>query len=296
VPSRRGLGLLAGLGAAAIWGGMYVVSKYVLDHVPPFTLVWLRLAIGAVALAAVALVVRSGARAPERERTIGARGLAFMALLGAVGMFGSMNAQFLGTKLSTAANGALITSATPAFMVLFARPILGERLTAWRVVGLLAATAGVVVTIVLDPSFRGLGGGRLGNALLVAAALTWALYSVLAGLAARSRPALVTTLYATAFGALFTLPLVDLGFEPPPALAWLGVLYLGVVSTAVAFYLWNRSIQLLGAGLPAVLFFAQPVVGGALGALLLGERLGAGFFLGGALIVAGVLVTALKSP
>ena len=37
-------------------------------------------------------------------------------------------------------------------------------------------------------------------------------------------------------------------------------------------------------------------VGGALGVLLLGERLGAGFFLGGALIVAGVLVTALKSP
>jgi drug/metabolite transporter (DMT)-like permease len=115
---------------------------------------------------------------------------------------------------------------------------------------------------------------------------------VLAGRAARRHSALLTTLYATGFGALFTLPLVDLDFPPPPAPVWLGVLYLGVVSTAVAFYLWKRSIQLLGAGLPAVLFFAQPIVGGALGALLLGERLGPGFFVGGGLIVIGVLVTA----
>ena len=57
---------------------------------------------------------------------------------------------------------------------------------------------------------------------------------------------------------------------------------------------WNKSIALLGAGLPAVLFFAQPIVGGLLGALLLRERLGAGFFLGGALILAAVAVTAAE--
>ena len=79
-----------------------------------------------------------------------------------------------------------------------------------------------------------------------------------------------------------------------PPLAWAGIAT-GVVSTAAAFYLWNKSILLLGAGLPAVLFFAQPVVGGLLGALLLGETLGAGFFVGGALIVAGVLITARES-
>jgi drug/metabolite transporter (DMT)-like permease len=289
-------GTLAGLGAAAIWGGMYVVSKYVLDVVPAFGLVWLRLAIGTAALSVVA--VATGA--PKVHRS----DLGTMALLGAVGMLVSMNAQFLGTRLSTAANGALITSATPAFLVLFAWPLLGEPLTRWRVAGLAVATIGVVVTIVLDPSFEwsfgsaqgGLGGAFLGNALLVVAAVTWALYSVLAGAAARRYPVLVTTLYATAFGALFTLPAAaELDVAAVPPLAWAGIAYLGVVSTAVAFYLWNKSILILGAGLPAVLFFAQPVVGGLLGALLLGETLGAGFFVGGALIVAGVLITARES-
>jgi drug/metabolite transporter (DMT)-like permease len=227
-----------------------------------------------------------------------------MALLGAVGMLVSMNAQFLGTKLSTAANGALITSATPAFLVLFAWPLLGEPLTRRRVAGLAVATIGVVATIVLDPSFEGSfgsaqdgpSGAFLGNTLLVVAAVTWALYSALAGAVARRYPVLVTTLYATGFGALFTLPAaagLDVAAVPP--LVWAGVVYLGVVSTAIAFYLWNKSILLLGAALPAVLFFAQPVVGGLLGALLLGETVGPGFFIGGALIAAGVLITARES-
>ena len=286
--------MLAGLGAAAIWGGMYVVSKYVLETVPAFGLVWLRLTIGWVALGLVALATR----APLPAR----RDLPLMALLGAIGMLISMNAQFLGTKLSTAANGALITAATPAFLVLFARTLLGERLTRWRVGGLVLATAGVLATVALDPA-AGLGvsladgvgaswsGVFLGNALLVVAAVTWALYSALAAVAARRYPVLVVTLWATGFGALFTLPAAaELQSVELSVPVWLGVLYLGVVATAGAFYLWNKSIQLLGSGLPAVLFFAQPVVGGLLGALFLGESLGPGFFLGGALIAAGVLV------
>ena len=279
-PRVRLAGVAAGLGAAAIWGGMYVVSKSVLELVPAFGLVWLRLTIGAVTLAVLAVATR----APLVAR----RDLPLMALLGAVGMLGSMNAQFLGTKLSTAANGALITSATPAFLVLFAWPLLGERLTRWRVGGLALATVGVIVTVGLDAQ---LDTALLGNALLVVAALTWALYSALAGVAARRYPVLVVTLYATGFGALFTLPAAgELALGELSATTWLGVLYLGVVATAGAFYLWNKSIQLLGAGLPAVLFFAQPIVGGLLGAVLLGETLGPGFFLGGALIAAGVLV------
>lgn len=285
------LGLAAGLGAAAIWGGMYVVTKYVLAYVPPLTLVLMREAIGAAALFAVV-----GA---TRTRLVERRDLPFVGLLGFVGLFVSIVAQYVGTDLSNAANGALITSATPAFMVLFARPILGERLTAARLVGLVVATVGVGLTVLVggegDPT-----AGRnpaLGNLLLLVAALTWALYSTLGRVAAARYPVVVTTAYATAIGALFTALCVpfELAATPvgsPPALAWLGVLYLGVVSTAGAFYLWNKSIALLGAGLPALLFFAQPVVGGLLGALLLGERLTTGFWLGAVLIAAGVLVTA----
>ena len=295
---RRAAGIAAALGAAAIWGGMYVVSKYVLDYVPPVTLVLLRLVIGTATLAAIA----AATHAPGVRR----RDLPLMALLGLVGLCVSMIAQFAGTRFSTAANGSLITSATPAFILLFAWPLLAERPTPPRVLGLALATAGVAVTILLDPSAQqppeSAGGSMLvGNLLLVVAAVTWALYSVLTGLAGRTYPALVTTGYATFFGGLFTAFLVpgELAAHPIgplPVLVWPGILYLGVVSTAGAFYLWNTSIALLGTALPSILFFAQPVVGGLLGALLLGERLGLPFLLGGALIALAVLVTARDAP
>jgi drug/metabolite transporter (DMT)-like permease len=73
----------------------------------------------------------------------------------------------------------------------------------------------------------------------------------------------------------------------------LGILYLGLISTALAMYLWNRSLALLEAGLVSLLFFAQPVVGVSLSALLLGESPGPGFWIGSALIGAGLILAAL---
>ncbi|MER3443599.1 MAG: EamA/RhaT family transporter, partial [Meiothermus sp.] len=65
-----------------------------------------------------------------------------------------------------------------------------------------------------------------------------------------------------------------------------GVLYLGVVSTAVAFTFWVYAVARAGSVLSGIAFFAQPAVGALLGWALLGESLGLGFALGAALLVA----------
>jgi drug/metabolite transporter (DMT)-like permease len=72
-----------------------------------------------------------------------------------------------------------------------------------------------------------------------------------------------------------------------------GVLFLGIVSTAIAVYLWTKAFELLEASAASLLFFAQPIVGSLLSAWLLHEPLGVQFFLGGALILAGVLLVSL---
>ncbi|MDA8218062.1 MAG: DMT family transporter [Dehalococcoidales bacterium] len=92
------------------------------------------------------------------------------------------------------------------------------------------------------------------------------------------------------------LALTGSALAPLPLPAVLGVLYLGAVSTAGAFYLWNKGMALLESDVAAVFFFAQPVVGAFLGWLLLHERLGPSFFLGGALIFAGVAAVSLALP
>ncbi len=166
------LGVLAGLAAAAIWGGMYVVSKVVLDVVPPFSLLSVRLLLGIIVLGAIWLV-RPKSRGGGSPRLISA-GLG----VGALGFGLSLGLQFIGTKLSNASNAALVTSASPAFMVGFAIWLLGERITPRRLAALVLATLGVVV--VIDPTTARLDGSAFwGNLALLGAALTWGLFSVL---------------------------------------------------------------------------------------------------------------------
>ncbi|HLA06077.1 MAG TPA: DMT family transporter, partial [Anaerolineales bacterium] len=99
------IGVLYGLSAASIWGGMYVVSKVVLEIIPPFALVLLRLILGILTLAII-LAFRGWFKITKSQ-------VLQIICVGFVGYGVSLNLQFLGTKLSTAANGSLVTSATP---------------------------------------------------------------------------------------------------------------------------------------------------------------------------------------
>ena len=274
--------------AAGIWGGMYVVSKYVLDYVPPLTLVVFRFIVAVAVLGAIFKV--KGYPAVARPD------LKIMAWLGFIGYTVSISAQFAGTWLSSAHMGAVITSASPAFIVLFGILLLKEKITLAKMLSLLVASAGVAVVI-------GIGSGDLtqgslvGNLFLVLAAVSWALYSVLGKIATQKYSSLTVTLYAAIFGVVFTLPLALWELTKLPAapfanhLVWLGILYLGVVSTAGAFYFWNRGFELMDASSAAVFFFVQPVLGSILGWLVLQEVLEKNFFIGGAMILVGVAIT-----
>jgi drug/metabolite transporter (DMT)-like permease len=286
---RRLAGALSGLTAASIWGGMYVVSDAVLDVVPPATLVLMRYVIALPILwMAVRLSHTRGIQRPDWPK---------LALAAFVGFGVSLLAQFAGTRLSTAAAGALITSATPAFIVLFAWWILHERAAGRQWLGLGIATIGVLIVSLLDEQqvTEAATNPLLGNLLLIVAAVSWALYSVLVKLNSQKYTALAITLAVTAFGIPIVAPVAALELQTQtigvltlPVL--LGILYIGIGSTAIAFFLWNKSFELLDAATASLFFFAQPVVGTLLAAIFRGEQLGWSFFAGGALILLGALL------
>ena len=70
-----------------------------------------------------------------------------------------------------------------------------------------------------------------------------------------------------------------------------GILFLGIISTGLAIYLWNNAFALLDAGLASLTFFAQPVVGVLLSAFLLKEQITSLFLLGGVLIAIALLIS-----
>jgi drug/metabolite transporter (DMT)-like permease len=281
-------GLFAGLVAASIWGGMYVVSKVVLEVIPPFALLTIRYIMGAAVLAGV-IYFRKSKTAITKEFFWKS------ALVGFVGYGISLGFQFVGTKLSTASNGSLVTCATPAFVLLFAPFLLGERTTTRGIIALIISTLGVVA--VIDPRNAELSPTLFwGNMSLLAAALTWALYSVLVRKVSKSGD-LLTSSAIMLLGGLPSSLLFGMwevqtqGIGEITTSIILGLLFLGIISTAIAMFLWNYAFAELPAAVASLTFFAQPVVGTLLGWFFLAEKITPLFLAGGVLIGIGILIT-----
>ena len=281
-------GLFAGLAAASIWGGMYVVSKVVLDVIPPFALLTIRLIMGAAVLG---LVIHFRRNKPSFTREQFWKSL----LVGFVGYGISLGFQFVGTKLSTASNGSLVTSATPAFVLIFAPFLLGEKTTTRRIIALVVSTLGVLA--VIDPRNAELSPTLFwGNMSLLSAALTWALYSVLVRKVSQTGDLLTSSAVMLLGGLPSSLALglweintqgvgqITIGIIG-------GLLFLGIISTAIAMFLWNYAFAELPAAVASLTFFAQPVVGTLLGWFFLAEKITPLFLAGGALISLGILIS-----
>ena len=286
------IGLSSGLMAASIWGGMYVVSKIVLEVIPPLTLLSLRLILGAIVLGSIALFQRKSSFTKQNMRD--------SFLVGIVGYGISLGFQFVGTKLSTASNGALVTSATPAFVLLFAPYLLGEKTTLRRVISLVISSLGVLA--VIDPRTADLSSALfVGNLSLLAAALTWALYSVLvrkislsADLLTSSTIMLIAGIPSSLLFGFFEINNQEIGEITPGIIA--GILFLGIISTALAMFLWNYAFSKLPAATASLTFFAQPVVGTLLAWLLLNEKVTPLFILGGVMIGLGIVISNTNKP
>lgn len=272
--------------AASIWGAMYVVVKVVVEVVPPLELVWMRYVIAVITLAIIGFSMKQSWRIAKKDWLI-------IFLVGLVGNTISIVTQEMGTMLSTAQMGAIITSTTPAFMVLFARLILKEKITIKKCLSIALATIGVGIIV---------GSGQidvnqqLGGFYLLIAALTWALMSVLVKKIPTQYSQIVITTYSSMVAVILLTPLVlprlnnlDLSSVLQPTISG-GLLYLGIVSTAGGFFLWNKGLQLMNASSGGLFFFLQPIVGTFLGWLLLGETIGITFWLGTILIFSGVFI------
>jgi len=274
--------------AASFWGAMYVVGKFVMGYISPFVVLWIRYLIAFIILFSISYGVK-------KER-ITKTDVPSLIWLGFIGYFISNGGAFLGTHLSSAQLGALIASTPPIFTVFLAIWLLKERLTAKKITAVLLATLGVVLVVGLK--FENQDGQILGAIILLIGSLAWSLYSIYVKKVKYS--ALFISTYATGFGFLFTTPIMIWQFQKTDLyhlsniLVWLGILYLGVVATALAFFLWNKGMQYIDAGVGSIFNFFNVVVGGLLGWIFLGEQLTWNAIIGGVLILLATIIMLSK--
>ncbi|MFE2476478.1 EamA family transporter [Streptomyces sp. NPDC059389] len=278
-----GLGLLLALVATVVWSGSFVATRGMADTVPPVQAVFWRWIIAALAVAPFA------ARQAWRQRELIRRHLGFVALASLFGVALYNTLVHQAGLTTSASNMGMIMAASPVVMALYAR-LGGERLGVRRTFGLLLAAFGVLLLV---------GDGSLGfdfgagDLWMLAAALSFATYSALLKRkpAELGGPAFLITTFV--LGALMLAPVyavsvtVQGGFEVTAGTGGM-LLYVGVMSSAVAFFAWNKAVSLIGPARAGVVYYLQPVCVAGLGLLLLGERTSPAELLCMALILGGV--------
>ena len=268
---------------AAVWGGSFLFIRVAVPELGPLPLV-----LGRVAIAGVLLALLAAAR---RQPVALRRHWRALLVLGAV------NAALPFTLISaaelhlTASLAAVLNATVPMWAALLGVGMLGERLTAKRGAGLLLGVAGVAILVGWSPLPRTLATGASVAAMLVATAS----YAY-AGIYTRRRLAGVpapTLALGQQLGAAAWLAVPAAATLPghAPGRAAIGALLaLGVLSTAVAYVLYFWLLERVGPTRTTTVTYVIPVFGTAWGTLFLGERAGAGTFVGLAAILASVVL------
>jgi drug/metabolite transporter (DMT)-like permease len=288
----------------AVWGTSYAVAKVALAEIPAPLLGALRITIASTVLWAVLLTLARRDRpvALEPPPLPPARDALRLAGLGLLGVSANALLGTWGISLTTATDASLMIVGEVIFTVLLAALLAGERLGRRRGLGIGVGIVGVVVLVggSAGPADELVTAGAraAGNLLILTGLFFESAYSVLGAKLARAyRPLAVLAL---SFGGslLVWLPLLaaygSAGRLAGISLAaWGGVLYLALITSAAGYLIWFAVLRHAGASLGAISLLAQPLVGATVGIGLLGDPAGPATVLGGSLIVACLVLTAL---
>ena len=279
--------------AIVIWGGAYVVTKSGLSELPPMLFALLRYCVASVLLVPIALA-RGGLAKLPRPRPW--KTLVLMAINGVALYYFLFN---LALTYTTASQVALIQSSFPAVVAIMAVLWVHERLTRQRVLGIILAVVGVALIVARTEAGASARDPWLGNALAFASVLIWSVYTILAKRVAEADPIAVTAVVAV-LGTIMLIPaaLIENANASLPSISaegWLKIVYLGALASAVSYLLYNRALRDIDASLAGVFINLSPVIGVISGVIFLGESITPVAILGGALVLAGVWISSMRS-
>ncbi len=237
--------VIQALFVTVLWSSSFVIIKFGLEDIPPLTFAGLRYSIASLILMGL-ILSQTQMRLSIKSRPRKWWGM--LILYGLIYITATQGTQFLGLFFLPAITFSLILNMTPIIVLLLSVPSLGERPSFLEISLILLSISGVLLYFYpLD--FVGVS--ILGLVIAFVSLLANS-FSAIIGRAinrARDSPALVVTGVMMSVGSIF-LMLFGLTMEPIAplsVLSWFYILWLAVVNTALAFYLWNRAMRVLRA-------------------------------------------------
>ena len=276
--------------------GVYIAAKWVSSEMPPWALCFWRVLI---AFAILLPIVRRHFGAMVALMRV--RALELLAI-GGMGLAICQGMIFVGLEHADATTAGIIIALIPIITMILARLILAEPMGTWQVIGSIIAFLGIVVIIVKgSPAALMHLNLNPGELWIVAGAFCFSLYTVLLRRAKfdLDRLSLLVVLLGAAVLTALPFYIFELAADERSALNASGLIalaYVAIPGGALMYYLFNRSIEVLGAARAGMFLYIQTIFIAILAYLILGEQLQPYHLEGAGLIIVGLLFVILLKP
>lgn len=283
-------GYFFALAATAIWSGNFIIARGLSDSIPPVSLAFWRWVVAIIAFLPFALGPMLAERILLKKHI---RYLSVTALLG-ITVFNTLI--YIAGHTTSALNLSLISITFPIFIVLLMRIFYRELITIKKGLGICLVAVGVVQlitkgnpSILLDISFA------VGDIWMLAAALTFAIYSIQIKRKPKELSIWAMQLSTFLLGLIFLLPFFLWESVATPDIQWSvttigSILYVGIFASLTAFVLWNKAIIAIGPTKAGMVYYTLPLFSGVLAYILLQESISSRHFACAGLILSGIFV------
>jgi len=275
--------------APLCWAGNIVLARGVIEIIPPVGFAFWRWAI------AFLILLPFTWHHAKRDWQAAIKGWKILVLLSVVGISAFNTLLYTAVHTTTAINGALIQTSMPALIILISLIVYKERVTVLQFIGVILCIIGASLVVLhgqvdslLNLSFTP------GDILMLFAVFLYALYSALLPKRPKIHPMSFLT-YTFGIGVLGLLPIYlwevshygVFAFTPNVVIS---ILYVALFPSIVAFFCWNRGIELIGANRGGLFINLIPVFASIMAIVWLGESLQAFHILGMFLICSGMFL------
>ncbi len=268
-----------------MWGSSYLFIKLAVDSFGTFTLIALRLLIGAAFLW---IVLRASRTPLPRDR----RAYVHLIVMSVVNITIPFALITWAEQSVDSALAAILNSTVPLLVIVIAPIFLPDEPI--RLNGLLGLAIGFAgVALIVSPGLVGASGTVPGQLALLGSSLAYAVGNVYARRNVRGLPPMIPAVFQVTF-ALIIVGLIALVFERPwetsrpDSEAWFSVIWLGILGSGMAYLAYFRLLSRWGATRTSLVAYLLPIVGIVLGFVVLQEPIDVTLIAGTALVIAGV--------
>lgn len=278
--------------ATVIWGAAYPFTKYVINQISPLNLVFIRTFVSVIILF---FLTKEKFKKHEFNLNFILK-LFFMSI---IGVSFQQYIQAYALKYTLASNAGWLITLTPIIVVVI-QIFLGEKISFLKILGFLLGFSGAFAVVISQSGFKNFSLiSTKGDWIFISSCFAWAFYVVLTRKWFSNKKQDFITFWTMFIALISLIPFLfssNLYFEISNlnSNGWICIFYLSVLSSALAYFFWNKSVELIGPVKSSYFIYSQPFSAMISSSLLLGEKISIITISGGFLILAGVYLVREK--